>query len=194
LRIEATSDRLIHATRVPGIGGAPFYGAEAYAPSSMAAQIAVVGGGEASDAVLASAEEVGAELARSGAIVVCGGLDGVMAAACRGAKSAGGLTVGVLPGADPSTANPWIDVVIPTGMGEARNAVVVRAVGAVVAIDGEYGTLSEIALALRWGVPVIGLATWSLVRPDGEVDAGIEVVGDPRAAAARAVERAVAAR
>jgi uncharacterized protein (TIGR00725 family) len=158
----------------------------------MAAQIAVVGGSEASQAVLEWAEVVGAELARSGAVVVCGGLDGVMAAACRGAKSAGGLTVGVLPGTDPSSANPWVDVVIPTGLGEARNAVVVRSVGALVAIDGEYGTLSEIALALRWGIPVIGLTTWSLVRPGGEIDTGIEVVADPRAAAARAVERAAA--
>ncbi len=160
----------------------------------MAVQIAVVGGGEGSAAALDAAEVVGAELARAGAIVVCGGLDGVMAAACRGAKSAGGTTVGVLPETDPGTANPWVDVVIPTGLGEARNAIVVRSAGAVVAIDGEYGTLSEIALALRSGVPVIGLGTWSLVRPDREADTGIEVVDDARAAASRALVRAAAHR
>jgi uncharacterized protein (TIGR00725 family) len=154
----------------------------------------VVGGGDGTEATLGAAQVVGAELARGGAIVVCGGLDGVMAAACRGAKSVGGTTVGVLPETDPQRANPWVDVVIPTGLGEARNALVVRSAGAVVAIDGEYGTLSEIALALRTGVPVIGLGTWSLVRPDRTADAGIEVVDDPRVAAARALERAVARR
>ncbi len=160
----------------------------------MAVQIAVIGGGDRSAAALAAAEIVGAELAKAGAVLVCGGLDGVMAAACRGAKSAGGTTVGVLPETDPGTANPWVDVVIPTGLGEARNAIVVRSAGAVVAIDGEYGTLSEIALALRSGVPVIGLRTWSLVHPDGKADTGIEVVDGPRVAAARALERAAAHR
>jgi uncharacterized protein (TIGR00725 family) len=154
----------------------------------------VLGGGEASasGAALAAAEVVGAALAKAGAIVVCGGLDGVMAAACRGAKSAGGTTVGVLPETDPETANPWVDVTIPTGLGEARNVIVVRSAGAVVAIDGEYGTLSEIALALRSGIPVIGVGTWSLTRPDQEMDTRIEVVDDPREAAARAITRATA--
>src|ERR1700679_2057470 len=105
----------------------------------MALQIAVVGG---SVATRAAATEVGAALGSAGAIVVCGGLGGVMAAACRGAKSVGGVTVGILPGRDPSAANPWVDVVIPTGLGEARNALVVGAASAVIAIDGEYGTLS----------------------------------------------------
>jgi uncharacterized protein (TIGR00725 family) len=158
----------------------------------MAVQIAVIGGGQGAEEARVAAEVVGAELARAGAVVVCGGLDGVMAAACRGAKSVGGTTVGVLPEADPHAANPWVDIVIPSGLGEARNVIVVRSADAVVAIDGEYGTLSEIALALRAGVPVIGLATWSLVRPDQVVDTGIEVVDDPRAAATRALERAAA--
>jgi uncharacterized protein (TIGR00725 family) len=162
--------------------------------SSMAVQIAVIGGGDSDAAAMDAAEIVGVELAKAGAVLICGGLGGVMAAACRGAKSAGGTTVGVLPETDPGTANRWVDVVIPTGLGEARNAIVVRSAGAVVAIDGEYGTLSEIALALRSGVPVIGLATWSLVRPDGETDAGIEVVDDPRAAVTRALVRAAAPR
>ncbi len=160
----------------------------------MAPQIAVVGGADASGGVLTTAEAVGAALADVGAIVVCGGLGGVMAAACRGARSAGGLTVGVLPETDHRTANEWVDVVIATGLGEARNAVVVASAGAVIAVDGEYGTLSEIALALRAGIPVIGVGTWSLVRPDGQADAVIEVVDDPKAAAARALERARAGR
>ena len=117
---------------------------------------------------------------------------GVMVAACRGAKSAGGTTVGILPGADHSAANRWVDVVIPTGLGEARNALVVRSAAAVIAVGGEYGTLSEVALALRLGTPVIGIGTWTLVRPDGEVDTGILVVENPLEAAEAAV--ALAAR
>ena len=156
----------------------------------MPVQIAVIGGGEASESVLAQAERVGAQLARAGATLVCGGLDGVMAAACRGAKAAGGVTVGVLPGSDAEAANRWVDVALPTGMGEARNALVVRAAGAVVAVDGEYGTLSEIALALRFGIPVIGLGTWSLRRPDGTPDTGVDVVSDPEEAVRRAIEAA----
>ena len=110
-----------------------------------------------------------------------------MAAACRGAKSGGGTTVGILPGNDPSAANPWVDLVIPTGLGEARNALVVGSAKAVIALDGEFGTLSEIALALRSGVPVIGIGTWSLIRPDGEVDTGIVPIADPNEAARIAV-------
>ncbi len=136
------------------------------------------------------AESVGAALAVAGAVVVCGGLDGVMAAACRGAKSAGGLTVGLLPGNDGAEANPWVDVAIPTGLGEARNALVVGSSSAVIAVDGEYGTLSEIALALRRPIPVIGLGTWHLTRPDGRPDQGIVGVEDPAEAAALAIRLA----
>jgi uncharacterized protein (TIGR00725 family) len=90
-----------------------------------------------------------------------------MAGACRGAKAAGGTTVGILPGNDRVAANEWVDVAVSTGLGEARNALVVRAADAVVAVGGGYGTLSEIALALKAGKPVIGLATWTLGRePD----------------------------
>ena len=100
-------------------------------------------------------------------MVVCGGLSGVMEAACRGAHEAGGTTVGILPGADRSAANPWVDVAVPTGLGEARNALVVRAADAVLAVGGEYGTLSEIAFALKAGKPVVGVGTWELGRePD----------------------------
>src|SRR5678815_2375684 len=124
--------------------------------------VAVVGAGAPDTRVAALAEEVGRLLARSGAVVVCGGLGGVMEAACRGAKSEGGTTVGILPGSDRNDANPWVDVAIPTGLGEARNALVVRSVDVVIAIRGEYGTLSEIALALKTGEPVVGLETWEL--------------------------------
>ncbi|MGH9097274.1 MAG: TIGR00725 family protein [Acidimicrobiales bacterium] len=158
----------------------------------MATQIAVIGGSEVTTPVAAWAETVGAALASAGAVVVCGGLGGVMAASCRGAKSAGGLIVGILPGHDPSAANRWVDVAIATGLGEARNAVVVGSAAAVIAVDGEYGTLSEIALALRAGIPVVGLGTWSLTRPDGQPDAGIVPVEDPQEAVAAALRLASA--
>ena len=153
----------------------------------MQTQIAVIGGTEPPASEIAVAEKVGFALAGAGVIVVCGGLGGVMAAACRGAKSAGGLTVGLLPGSDPTAANPWVDVVIPTGIGEARNALVVGCASAVIAVDGEYGTLSEIGLALRSGTPVIGIGTWSLTRPDGHLDGGIVPMDDPAEAVAVAV-------
>lgn len=156
----------------------------------MEIQVAVVGGSVAPPSVLAVAESVGSGLASRGAVVVCGGLGGVMAAACRGAKSEGGLTVGVLPGTDPSAANPWVDVVIASGLGEARNAVIAGSAGAVVAIGGEYGTLSEVALALRAGTPVIGIGTWALTRPGGDVDRGVVPMADPGEAAELAVRLA----
>lgn len=137
--------------------------------------IAVVGSGDADPALTARAEEVGQRLAGLGAFVVCGGLGGVMAAACRGAKAAGGTTVGILPGGDRADANAFVDVSIPTGMGEARNALVVRAADALVALDGEFGTLSEIALALRLGKPVVGLSTWELFRAGSAVDVIVRV-------------------
>jgi uncharacterized protein (TIGR00725 family) len=156
----------------------------------MAIQIAVVGASEAAASEIAAAEIVGATLASAGATVVCGGLGGVMAAACRGARSAGGLTVGLLPGTDRSAANPWVDVVIPTGMGEGRNVLVVRAAAVVIAVGGEYGTLSEIALALRARIPVIGVGTWSLTRASGATDTGIVPVGDAAEAATVALRLA----
>ena len=143
--------------------------------------VAVVGPGEASEAVVAQAEAVGRLVAAKGGVVVCGGLGGAMAAACRGAKAAGGTTLGILPGADRLDANPWVDVAVATGMGEARNAVVVRTADVVVAVAGGYGTLSEIALALRLGRPVISLGSW-------EVD-GVQQAED----AADAVSKALAA-
>lgn len=124
--------------------------------------VAVVGGSAAGADACGAAEEIGRALAEGGAVVVCGGRGGVMEAACRGAKSAGGTTVGILPGDDRSAANPFVDVALPTGMGEGRNVLVVRAADALVAVGGGFGTLSEIALALRVGKPVVGLHTWDV--------------------------------
>ena len=126
--------------------------------------VGVAGAGVATPEDERVAQEIGKLLAEAGYAVVCGGLGGVMAAACRGAKEAGGTTIGIVPGDDRGDANPWVDVVVPSGMGEARNAIVVRASEALIAIGGEFGTLSEIALALKLGRPVVGLATWTLER------------------------------
>jgi uncharacterized protein (TIGR00725 family) len=119
--------------------------------------VAVVGGSECTAAEADVAEEVGRRLAQAGAIVLCGGLTGVMEAVGKGVRAGGGLTIGILPGNDPAEANRFIDIPLATGMGEMRNALIVRAAGAVIAIGGSYGTLSEIALALRIGTPVVGL-------------------------------------
>jgi hypothetical protein len=132
--------------------------------------IAVVGGGAVEIEVDRVAEEVGRRLAERGAIVLTGGLGGVMAAACRGARSAGGTTIGLLPGDQRSDANEWVEVAVATGLGEARNALVARASDAMIAVGGEFGTLSEIALALKLGRPVIGIDTWEITREGVSVD------------------------
>ena len=126
--------------------------------------VAVIGGGQPSREEARLAEEVGRELARRGAILVCGGLGGVMEAACKGASSEGGTTIGILPGDDSQAANPYVQIPIVTGLGYARNIAVVKSAQAVIAIGGSYGTLSEISHALQSGIPVIGLNTWSLSR------------------------------
>ena len=134
--------------------------------------IAVIGG-NAPDAESARlAEAVGREVAKRGAVLVCGGLGGVMEAACRGAADAGGLTVGILPGPNREDANPYVGLAIATGIGYARNAIVVRSAQAVIAIDGSYGTLSEISFALQAETPVIGLGTWEISR-GGQTDQNI---------------------
>ncbi len=153
------------------------------------AWIAVVGSGEAVPDELAVAEEAGAAVAEAGCGLVCGGLGGVMEAACRGARSRGGLTLGLLPGVDREAANGWVVVAVPTGLGEARNALVVRAADAVVAIGGGWGTLSEIALALKAGLPVVGIGTWEPVL-DGEVASGVVTADDPHFAVAEALRLA----
>lgn len=121
------------------------------------AVIGVVGGSAASAELLREAALVGEALAQRGAVLVCGGLGGVMEAACQGARSHGGMTVGLLPGDDRATANRFVRVAIPTGLGELRNGLIVRAADALVAIGGGYGTLSEVALGLRSGKRVVGL-------------------------------------
>jgi uncharacterized protein (TIGR00725 family) len=151
--------------------------------------VAVVGPGIATDEESASAEEVGRLLARAGAIVVCGGSTGVMEAASRGAASEGGTVVGILPGFDRAEANPHVTIALPTGMGEMRNALIARAADAMIAVGGEFGTLSEIAFALKIGRPVVGLRTWDLLRR-GEPVSGIQAAAGPEEAVKLALQSA----
>ena len=134
------------------------------------AYVAVIGASNATEWELAMAEQLGRELARVGAVVVCGGLGGVMNAVARGSQTEGGVSIGILPGDDRAGASPHLTVAIATGFGEARNAIVARSADAVIAVGGEFGTLSEIALALKMGTPVIGLGTWELGRDDLDLD------------------------
>lgn len=136
--------------------------------------IGVIGAGECDERLAALAEEVGRRLAEAGAVLVCGGGGGVMAAACRGARAAGGLTVGILPGSDRGEANPWVSIAVATGLGEARNLVIIKTADALVAVGGSYGTLSEIGFALKTGRRVAGLETWEIE--------GVEKVLSPAAA------------
>lgn len=134
---------------------------------------------------------VGRALASAGALVVTGGLGGVMAAACRGAAEAGGTTVGLLPTTDRATANPWVTVAVPTGLAEARDALVVTAADAVVAVGGSWGTLAEVALARRSGKTVVGLATWAPFDAAGRpVSDGIRPADGPVEAAQLALAAA----
>ncbi len=146
------------------------------------AYVAVVGPGDATEAEVEVAEEVGRGLAERGAVLVCGGLGGVMEAACRGAATNGGTTVGILPGTDRTAANQWVNVAIATGLGELRNGLVIRAADAAIAVGGAYGTLSELALALKTGVPVIGINSWEIE--------GIERAASAPEAVARAIQLA----
>lgn len=155
--------------------------------STLQVLIAVIGARTCDAKTYALAEQVGYELARRGAAVVCGGLGGVMQAACQGAKRAGGCTIGILPGKTARAANRYVDIPIVTGLGEARNSIVVRSARAVIAVGGEYGTLSEIAFALKFGIPVIGLGTWSATR--GHKRANIVAVRDASQAAELAIGR-----
>ncbi len=157
-------------------------------PTHPGAVVAVVGTGETEPGseLDALAEAVGRAVAGAGALLVCGGLGGVMAAACRGAVAAGGRTVGLLPGEDRAAANPWVQVPLATGLGEARNVLVVRAADAVVAVGGGYGTLSEIALARKLGRPVVGLRTWSASLPGDDAEL-VRSASDPLAAVALAL-------
>lgn len=141
--------------------------------------IGVIGASRADDEQLATAEAVGRELALRGAVLVCGGRGGVMEAACAGARSQGGLTVGLLPGSDRRDANPHLAVAVATGLGELRNGLIVRTSDALIAVGGEWGTLTEIAFALKAGRPVVGLSSWDLD--------GVQRLDDPREAVDRAL-------
>jgi hypothetical protein len=144
--------------------------------------IAIVGAGDAAITACDLAYEAGLAVARRGAVLICGGRGGVMAAAARGAQSAGGLTIGILPGYDRREANPSIEIAIATGMGEARNAIVVASADSVVALEGEGGTLSEIGFAIKLGRPVVGLRAWQQLEmishaadPFAAVDLALEL-------------------
>jgi uncharacterized protein (TIGR00725 family) len=155
------------------------------------AQIAVIGKG-APDAELAPlAEEVGRRIAESGAVLVCGGMGGVMEAAARGARAAGGDVIGILPGEDPGSANPDVTHAVATGIGHARNLAVVASGDAVIAIGGEWGTLAEIGFAQRLGRRVVTLRSWEVTGP-GEMKkgSGIETVEEPGAAVELVLGRA----
>src|SRR5258705_6791891 len=156
-------------------------------------QVAVIGEGACSRRTAAAAERIGRAIAIAGAVLFTGGRGGVMEAASRGAAQAGGTVVGVLPGFGRGGANRWVAVPIVTGMDQARNVVLVRSCDAVIAVGGMYGTLSEIALALKLGVPVVGLGTWRLRQPAGR-PVPIIRAATPEAAVARALRAARTAR
>ena len=143
--------------------------------------IGVIGGSEASPEVLRLAEEVGRLIARSGSVLVCGGLGGVMEAACRGAREEGGMTVGVLPGPVKEDANRHVEIAIATGLGHARNAVIAQSSDVLIAVGGRYGTLSEIGFGLAIGKKVIGLMSW-------DCDPAIIQAESPEDAVARALD------
>ena len=127
--------------------------------------IGIIGAGSCGQNIATIAYDTGALLAQRHYTIICGGLGGVMAAACEGAKQHQGQTIGILPGALATESNPWVDIAIPTGMGDARNLIIVRSAIALIAISGEYGTLSEIAFALKLQKPIVGVQTWQPIRP-----------------------------
>ena len=145
--------------------------------------IAVIGAGKCSKKLKDLAYEVGTAIAEQGAVLVCGGMGGTMEAAARGAKESGGKTIGIIPGTEKAEANRFCDIVIPSGIGEARNAIVVRTADAVVAVHGKYGTISEIAFALKFGRPVVSLVNWS-VFPE------VKQIEDPSKAVKEAIKLA----
>lgn len=149
--------------------------------------ISVIGTSSATIEEARIAQEVGRQIAKQGAVLICGGLGGVMEAVSRGAKEAGGITVGILPGEDPASANPYIDIPIVTGLSFARNVIVASSGDAVIAVGGKLGTLTEIAFALMKGIPVIGIGTWALEkeRLDGY---GVIIARDAREAVEKAFQ------
>ncbi len=151
--------------------------------------IAVIGGGQCTSEESLLAEAVGRELARRGAVLICGGGSGIMEAACKGARQEGGTTIGILPGEDRRLANPYVTIPIVTGMGHARNMIVAKSAQAIVAIGGAYGTLTEIGFALLFGIPVVSLDTWSVSR-EGRREDSIVPAKDAADAAAKALSLA----
>lgn len=145
-------------------------------PAKSKYRIGVIGAGECADEIRRMAEDVGRCIAERGAILVCGGMGGVMEAAAKGAKEAGGTTVGILPGLDAHAANAYIDIPIVTGMGEARNVIIVRTADAVIAVSGGHGTLSEIAFCLKLRVPLVGIQTWNVEPSVCRADTAEEAV------------------
>jgi len=152
--------------------------------------ITVVGESQASTEIMKLAEEVGSEIAKAGAVLICGGLKGVMEHAAKGAKSAGGTTIGILPGSKREEANPYIDYPIITGIGYARNKLVVKTGHVVIAIGGSYGTLSEIAFALGYEIPVVGLKTWQFIHHSGQLDNKVNYAKTPKEAVQLAMKLA----
>ena len=148
--------------------------------------ISVIGASICDEETASLAEEVGRLVARTGAVLICGGLGGVMEAACRGAKAEGGTTIGILPGVSHSEGNPHLDYSVCTGIGYARNLAVAISGDAVIAVSGDYGTLSEIALAAKAGRPVVLLESWD-IRRDGGIPEGITVALTPAEAVSRAL-------
>ena len=153
-------------------------------------RIGVIGSSSCPQRIYDLAREVGRAVAEAGGLLVCGGRGGVMEAAARGAKEAGGITIGILPGDSDTQANPYIDIPIVTGIGFARNAINVLTCHAVIAVHGAFGTLSEIAFAQVAGIPVIGLQTWSLKDPEGEAPSDIAVATTPQEAVRAALRSA----
>lgn len=147
--------------------------------------IGVIGTGERKEPYYSLAYEVGRLVAKNGAVLVCGGLGGVMEAAARGASEAGGVSIGILPGISRAEANQYITYAIPTGMGEMRNALIVRTSDVLIAVGGGSGTLSEIALAVKTGKPVIGLKTWQAKNEESELP--LMTAGDPEEAVKKAL-------
>jgi uncharacterized protein (TIGR00725 family) len=152
-------------------------------------QISVIGAAQGEDEILRDAEEVGRRIAEAGAVLVCGGRTGVMEAVSRGASEAGGSVIGILPGLSAAEANPYVTFPVATGIGEARNLAVVASGEAVIAVGGEWGTLSEIAHARKLGRPVVAIQSWTLRNRSG-TDLGIVEAGSPEEAVGRALAAA----
>ena len=149
--------------------------------------IGVIGASQPSEELLPIAERVGKEIAKRGGVLICGGMGGIMESACKGAKSQGGITVGILPTITRDSANPYIDIPIVTGMGYARNIIVVLSSEAIIAIGGAYGTLTELAFALHFAVPTVGIRTWRVESEYTQVK-GVVYIDEPEEAVRIAME------